>query len=83
MTLDLYPMVGILAGLVVFLVLRLQTVADKHAEAYKTWDVERGRYVAALLAQAKSGDLVASSVVRPRPTTSGVPAEPKPQQLDA
>jgi cytochrome bd-type quinol oxidase subunit 1 len=66
----LLPVVAALFALVVYLLHR------EHS-AFKAWDIERGRYVAALLSQTRAGDLAASSVVRAQPTR---PAEPKPPQ---
>lgn len=67
---------GSLMGLIVFLVFRLQVVNDRHRQDYRDWDVERGRYVAALLSQSKAGDLAASAVVRPKPAKADLPAKP-------
>ena len=54
-----------------------------HAVDRRAWDVERGRYVAALLAKQSMGDQVASTVVRPRtPQERPVPQPVRPTQLD-
>jgi len=60
---------GLWPALFVYVVFRL-------LKCWKDWDVERGRYVAALLAQSKMGDGVASTVVRPRPQSGPVRSEP-------
>jgi hypothetical protein len=71
--------IAALLGLIVFLMLELKWAHLDKDRGYTAWDIERGRYVAALLAQSRSGDLAASSVVRPRigPVRSE-PVEPKP-----
>jgi hypothetical protein len=67
---------GGLFGLLSLLIFQLQAVAARHREDFKAWDIERGRYVAALLSQSRAGDLAASSVVRPRPPASDEPKKP-------
>lgn len=67
MELILAGVVGALFCVVVYLLRQLQLEREGYDERYTAWDVERGRYVAALLSQGRAGDLAASSVVRPRP----------------
>ena len=74
-------MIELLILLVIILVLLAVVVylLDREHRAFKAWDIERGRYVAALLSQAKNGDGVASTIVRPRPQSGMVKSEePKP-----
>jgi len=80
----LLALVAVIAGLLgqnAFLQVRHAAERRAHDTHYAAWDVERGRYVAALLSQSKAGDLAASSVVRPKPAAY-VPPEPKPVQID-
>lgn len=73
--------VGGLFGLVAGLLMLLEQAHKDHRKDYTAWDIERGRYVAALLAKSAMGDGPAASVVRPRPQSGPVKSDEPPKPV--